>query len=65
MREVSVTVRIAAVDCWSCGAEFKIVPSIELARNGSKLECCVSDFTGYPELISEISKFQLHDIAFA
>jgi len=30
------------------------VPSIELVRNGSKLECCVSDFTEYPELISEV-----------
>lgn len=30
------------------------MPSIELVRNGSKLECCVSDFTDYPELISEV-----------
>lgn len=30
------------------------MPSIELVRNGSKLECCVSDFTEYPELIQEI-----------
>lgn len=54
MSEVRITVRVAPVDCWSCGAEFKIVPSIELAMGGSKLECCVSDFTDYPELISEI-----------
>jgi competence protein CoiA len=54
MNEVRVTVRVAPVDCWSCGAEFKIVPSIEFVANGSKLECCVSDFTDYPELISEV-----------
>jgi len=54
MSAVRVTVRVAPVDCWSCGAEFKIVPSIELVRNGSKLDCCVSDFTDYPELISEV-----------
>ena len=54
MSEVRVTVRVAPVDCWNCGAEFKIVPSIELIRNGSKLECRVSDFTDYPELISEV-----------
>lgn len=54
MSPVRVTVRVAPVDCWSCGAEFKIVPSIELVRNGSSLECCVSDFTDYPELIREV-----------
>lgn len=54
MNAVRVTVRVAPVDCWSCGAEFKIVPSIELVRNGSKLECRVSDFTDYPELIREV-----------
>jgi len=54
MSEITVIVRVAPVDCWSCGAEFKIVPSIELASRGSKLECCVSDFTEYPELIDEI-----------
>lgn len=56
MSAVRVTVRIAPVDCWSCGAEFKIVPSIELVRNGSKLECCVSDFTDYPDLIQEVQE---------
>ena len=56
MSVVRVTVRIAPVDCWSCGAEFKIVPSIELVRNGSKLECCVSDFTDYPDLIQEVQE---------
>lgn len=56
MSAVRVTVRVAPVDCWSCGAEFKIVPSIELVRNGSKLECCVSDFTDYPDLIQEVQE---------
>lgn len=54
MNAVRVTVRVTSVDCWSCGAEFKIVPSIELIRADSKLECCVSDFTDYPELIAEV-----------
>ncbi|MCW2410391.1 MULTISPECIES: hypothetical protein [unclassified Sphingobium] len=49
-----MTVRVASVDCWSCGAEFKIVPSIKLVRGDLKLECCVSDFTDYLDLIGEI-----------
>jgi hypothetical protein len=54
MRVVRDTARVASVDGWSCGAEFKIAPSIELIGVGSKLECCVSDFTDYSKLIGEV-----------
>lgn len=54
MKNLTVTARISLVDCWCCGAEFNIVPSIELLCEHVKIECCVSDFTDYPELIAEI-----------
>jgi competence protein CoiA len=54
MESVKVSVRIAPVYCWSCGAEFHIVPSVELATDGESVECSVSDFTAYPHLVAAI-----------
>ena len=54
MSEVTVFVRVALVDCWSCGAEFRIVPSIALASQDTFVECSIADFTGFPRLITAV-----------
>lgn len=55
MKTVGVEVRVAPVDCWSCGAETRVVSSIELSTDDGSAECSVADFTIYPHLIDEIS----------
>lgn len=62
MNGVRVAVRVASVDCWSCGAEFHIVPSVELATGTASVECCVSDFTAYPHLISAVQASLPNDL---
>jgi competence protein CoiA len=54
MHNISVIVRVASVDCWSCGAEGELISSLLLSRGVDSLECSVSDLTGYPQLGAEI-----------
>lgn len=54
MKTVGVEVRVAPVDCWSCGAETRVVSSIELSTDDASAECSVADFTIYPHLIDEV-----------
>lgn len=54
MDGVRISVRMALVDCWSCGAEFRIVPSIELVTPAAVAECCVADFTVFPQLLPAV-----------
>jgi competence protein CoiA len=54
MSEVTVSVRVALVDCWSCGAEYRIVPSIAVASGHAFVECSVADFSAFPRLITAV-----------
>lgn len=56
MSVVDISLYTAPTDCWACGAEFKIVSSIKLARGKDSAESEVSDFTDYPELSAELSE---------
>jgi len=62
MSEIRVSVRVAPVDCWICGAEFHIVPSVKLATDTASAECYVSDFTAYPHLISAVQASLPYDL---
>lgn len=49
---ISITLRTAPVDCWSCGCETEIVSSLSLENGEHNLECSVADFTDYAHLLS-------------
>ena len=51
MEEVTVTLRAAPVDCWSCGCEYRIISSILIAAGGEERCCSVADFTDVPDLL--------------
>lgn len=55
MDELRITLRTAPTDCWSCGAETTIISSIHLRAANDEAECSVSDFTGHPALIQDLS----------
>ena len=55
MDELRITLRSAPTDCWSCGAETIIISSIHLRAANDEAECSVSDFTGHPALIQDLS----------
>jgi len=54
MPDFMVRVRVAPTDCWSCGAETKIVSSVELDDGSDRAECSVADFTEFPHLVSAV-----------
>ena len=56
MELISIQIRIAPADCWSCGAETTIVPSIKLSLGTASVECAVADFTAFPALIDRIKQ---------
>lgn len=54
MQTLSVIVRAAPIDCWSCGAEGELISSLLLSRGADSVECSISDLTGHPRLGAEI-----------
>lgn len=54
MSETRVNIRIAPIDCWSCGAESHIVSSMLLMQSSKSAECSIADFTDYPGLVPVI-----------
>jgi competence protein CoiA len=56
MEHISIQIRIAPADCWSCGAETTIVPSIQMTLGETSVECAVADFTAFPALIEPIKQ---------
>lgn len=49
---ISITLRTALVDCWSCGCETEIVGSVSLENGEQNLECSVAAFTDYLDLLA-------------
>jgi competence protein CoiA len=56
MERISIQIRVAPTDCWSCGAETTIVSSIQLMLGETRVECAVADFTAFPALIEPIKQ---------
>lgn len=54
MDTISIIVRAAPIDCWSCGAEGELISSLLLSRGADSLECSVLDLTSHPQLATEI-----------
>lgn len=54
MAPMTVLLRTAPADCWSCGCETGILSSISLGLGEIRADCSASDFTDWPELMDEL-----------
>lgn len=50
MERINVQVRVAPLDCYSCGAETQMIASIGLSAGNEDIDCSITDFSDYPEL---------------
>lgn len=55
MNDILVQIRVAPLDCYSCGAETKMIASICLSTGDDKVDCSITDFSSYPELAAEVA----------
>ena len=56
MNPVNFEVRVAPLHCYACGAETKMIASIDLSAGDTAVECSITDFTDYPELAAQVAQ---------